>query len=475
MTKRTFILLSGLIVLIYLLILNRYGTAIPALMPPEEINFAGLARNIAEGKGAILAIPSEIIPDPAATPRRLYVPVISYAFALGGWGRIWGFDPLSLRWFNRLIGALDLLLLIGLARRWGLSRWLALLVAFWTAMDVLFQLTSNILRADVFSLFWVLLGLLAFTHGQENGKARWIWISGVCFAVALFAHFLEAVFLFTGLLGILLLERRWKWAVFFGLPGALAGLGWLLYALQDWPWFLTIANLAAQDRVRTGWEVLIVSLLGVQATQPIFGIYPINSPLWLPILVTISWAKFRRRLELPFWKIGVLWLAYLTGYIRFFPFYAAWFTPFGYLALTFLAQLFLKEKQKLRKGLVILALAWSGYQLIAVGQCWQAAPPIRQAHQAFFQELASELPRNGSLWMLSVPDPSFFLYETRPDLTIYIGSGYFEYPDFFPQLDGVICVPKWAPPESIPQRLRREWVLPGVIADYSVLWIEPIR
>lgn len=470
--KRTFFLLGGLIVLIYLLILQRYGTAIPAPIPPEEINFAGLARNIAEGKGPIFAIPSELVPNPTLNPRRVYTPVLSYAFALSGWGKIWGFDLLPLRWFNRILGALNLLLLIGLARRWGVPRGLALLAAFWTAMDILFQLNGNIVRSDMFSLLWTLLGLLAFTHAQETQQAKWSFVSGTCFTIAVFAHTFETLFLFLGIVGLFFLQRRWKETIAFLIPSALAGLGWLFYALQDWQWFLKTLQMAAQDRTPKDWLVTLASLLGVPSLVPILGIYPINSPLWFGMLLVLTWAKWRKHLYLPWWQIGVLWIAYLTAYINPYLYYEGWFSPLGYLAAALWSQVLIPR----RKGrelviLILLACLWSGYQAVQVGKCWQAAPAIHQAHQAFFQELAEELPAHSTFWLLALPDPYTFLHQARPDLTLYVGSGYFPVSEeFIKDLDGAILTLRDAPPlSSYP--IHREWVLPGVIKDYSIIWV----
>ena len=475
--KWTPILLSGVILLVYLLILHRYGTAIPAAMPPEEINFSGLARNIAEGKGAVFAIPSEILPSPNETPRRFFVPVLTYAFTLSGWGSIWGFDLLSLRWFNRILGALVLLLLILLARRWGISPGIALLLAFWTSMDIAYQLVSNMVRSDVFSLFWILLGLWAFTLGWEREKSIWWLMSGACLAIALFAHFWQAFYIAVWLTLALLISRRWRDLKAFLIPSIAACLLWLLYVLQDWPWFLFLSRLMVQDKTPTHGSVLILRFLGGHTFLNLLGIYPSNSPIWVAVLIVLTYAGIRRHLSAPLWQWGMFWVAYGAAYMNPHPWYIGWFTPFGYLALGLFAERVLRPRAKGQAAwiLVILALLWSGYQAVQVARSWQAAPSIHQAHQQFFRELAAELPGGGSFWLRSVPDPSFFLYQVRPDLILYVGSGYRSYPDFFPQLDGIIAVPGWVPLSELPPyHIRREWLLPGVLMDYPVLWVEPL-
>lgn len=471
-----YILLTGAILLVYLLVLNRYGTAIPASTPPEEVNLAALAQSIAEGKGAFFTIPSDIVPSPQETPRRFYVPVLSYAFALSGWGSLWGFDLLSLRWFNRVLGALNLLLLIGLARRWGIPRGLALLAAFWTAMDIVYQLVSNVIRSDMFSLFGVFLGLWTFTNGQERREYGWWLASGACFALALFAHFWQVFYVVVWLALNLLWNRRWKELTVFLAPCAAAGFLWFLYGLQDWEWFRFLSSLMLEDK--TSWNLVILAfwLMGFHTFQKIWGVYPSNSPIWLAVLLTLTWAWYRRRLTAPLWQWGVFWIAYVTTHVSPHPWYAGWFTPFGYLALALLASQILRPWPRgwIARGLVVLALLWSGYQAVQVGRCWQAAPAIHRAHQKFFQELAETLPSHGSFWLRSVPDPSFFLRKSRPDLTLYVASGYFSYPDFFHRLDGAISVYR---PRSLsewpPHRIQRIWQVPGVLEDYYVLWLEP--
>lgn len=470
-----YILLTGAILLVYLLILNRYGSAIPPAMPPEEINFSGLARSIAEGRGAFFAIPSEIVPSPMENPRRFYVPVLSYAFALSGWGSVWGFDLLPLRWFNRILGALDLLLLIGLARRWGVPRGLALLAAFWTSMDILYQMVGNMIRPEVFSLFGIFLGLWAFTDGWERKGMKWWLASGACFAVALFAHFWQAFYIAAWLALALLWCRQWKGLAVFLAPSIAACFLWLLYVLQDWEWFRFLSQLMVQDKTSANWVVFVFRLLGLFTFQRIAGVYPSNSPVWVALLLTLTWAGIRRHLTAPPWIWGMFGVAYVVAYMNPHPWYAGWFTPFGYLALALFGSQVVLPRARGRAVpiLLVLALLWSGYQVIQVARCWQAAPAIHQAHQVFFQELAAELPPGGAFWLRSVPDPSFVLYESRRDLILYVMTGYPISLDFLPQLDGIIGVSGWISLSELPpHRIRREWRMPGVVTDYSVLWVE---
>lgn len=476
-TRWMYTLLIGIILLVYLLVLNRYGTAIPAAMPPEEINFSGLARSIAEGRGPVFAIPSEIVPSPAETPRKFFVPVLSYVFALSGWGKVWGFDLLPLRWFNRVLGVLDLLLLIGLARRWGVPRALALLAAFWTSMDIVYQLVSNMVRSDVFSLFGILLGVWAFTNGWERKGTRWWLVSGACFAVALFAHFWQAFYITAWLALALLWRRRWKDLAVFLAPCALACFLWLLFVLQDWPWFLFLSRLMVGDKAPLGWRVFLSGFLGIQTFLDILGLYPSNSPIWVVILLALAWAGLRRHLSIPLWQWGSLWVAYGAAYMNRHPWYAGWFTPFGYLALAlFGSQVVLpRARGQAMRVLLVLALLWSGYQVAQVGRCWQAAPAIHQAHQQFFQELATELPLNGSFWLHSVPDPYFFLSQARPDLNLFVGTGYFvDAENFLRWLDGGIFTKMVPRSLLVSNSIRREWHLPGVLIDYPVFWVEPL-
>lgn len=474
MTKsRLSLFLAGAILLFFLLVLNRYGTAIPPAIPPEEVNFAGLARNIAEGRGALFAVPSEIVPSPEEHPRRFYVPVLSYAFALSGWGSFWGFDLLPLRWFNRVLGALDLLLLIGLARRWGVPRYLALLAAFWTSMDILYQMASNLVRSDAFSLLWVLLGLWAFTEGWERRETGWHLASGLCFAIALFAHFWQVFLLVAWLALILLWRRRWGDLVVFIVPSALFSLLWLLFALLDWEWFRFLSGLAVQDKASEDRVVFAFRLLGLHVSQSVLGVFPSDTPPWLGVLLLLTWAGLRRHLSLFPWQWGVFWIAYGVAYANPHPWYVGWFVPIGYLALALLAGQVLipRTKGRSRYILAALALLWSGYQALQVGRCWQAAPALHRAYQQFFQNLAADLPQDSALWLNgTVPDPSFFLFQARPDLRLYIGSGYNTESDL--KVDGIISAFREEFPEMPSYRVRQKWRLPGIVRDFSVLWVE---
>lgn len=472
--KARYVFLAVAITALYLVVLQRYGTAIPAAIPPEEINFAALAKSIAEGRGAIYTVPSEIVPAPERTPRRVYVPVLSYAFALSGWGRIWGFGLLALRWLSRFLGAVNLLLLIKLARRWGVPEGVALWMAFWTSMDILYQLDGNLVRPEMFTLFWSLLGLLAFSTARERDEPV-LWLaSGVCFTVALFAHLWLAVYLALWLGFVLLWEKRSKALALFALPFLGAGMLWLWFVLQDWAWFRALSRMMIADKAPQGRWVFWARLLGVQIYHPPLGLYPSNAPLWAGVALAFAWAAWRGAITLPFWQQGVLLGAYWTAFTGGSMWYGGWFTPLGYLGVAvFAAQALLPKAGKgARTFLLVLALGWSLYQGQAVVRCWTAAPTIHAAHQVFFRELEADLPPRAAIGLQSIPDPSFYLSEARPDLRLYVASGYSSQLRFFQQLDGVIATPGLLRLDSLPSyRIVRWWRLPSVEGKYIVLWI----
>ncbi len=474
------IVLVILLLALYFAVLNRYGTAIPAPVAPEEVNFAALARNIAEGQGAFYTIPSDIVPLPHLEKRRVYIPVLSYALALSGWGKaLASFHLLSLRWFSRILGALALVLLLRLAQRWGAPFGLALLGTWWTSMDIAYQLSSNLVRPEMFSLFWILLGLWMFTEAWEHHGASLYWsVSGICFAVALFAHFWLGFYLTAWLIVVLLWRRQWDRVALFLFPITIAGVLWFLFVLQDWEWFLHLSRMTVDDKVpSSGWGGL-ARVIGLNGVRSLVGLYPSNAPLWSAIVLMWAWAGIRRHVSLPIWQQGTIWVAYWTVFSGGHVWYIGWFTPFGYLTVVLLmAWVWLPQSQKWGQYLLLaLVLFWSAYQVTRVTQCWKAAPVIQETHQRFFQELKESLPPHASFGLYSIPDPSFALLETRPDLTLYVASGYTGQATFFRRLDGVIATPGWGTLwERFPYKVVKVWRLPSVEGSYIVLWVEPLE
>ncbi len=475
--------LLGLIIMIHLGILWRYDTAIPASMPPEEYGLMDLGRNIISGSGIVTRVPSELFPFPDR-PQPFYVPVITYAAVLGAWGSLRGFDLAPLREFSRWLSALDLVLIFLLARRWDIPRPLSLLAVLWTALDVVYQLTGNIIRADRFCLTWGMLGILAFMEAQERRAAMpWWALSGICMAVALFAHAWLAAFT-TAWLTLMALRRHPRALPIFLAPIVTAALLWSLHMLRHADYSLQISRLLVQDKTTMGMESLLILGLGVSTLGQVLGAYPSNSPIWLAPLVTVTWAWKRGRLRWPGWRIGLIWIAYLTGYLNRHPWYAGWFTPFGYLAVAgLLASLWPSEPGKsarsLRIALLALSALWVVYQGHAVWQNVQAAPRIRAAHQRFFEALARDLPLNASVWLFSVPDPAFYLTRARPDLRLFIGTGYFvfPYPWFWDRIDRMVFTSSWVLPKGVlpPYRTEREWQMPAVLIEYSIMETRPLR
>jgi hypothetical protein len=172
------------------------------------------------------------------------------------------------------------------------------------------------------------------------------------------------------------------------------------------------------------------------------------------------------------------------GYLNWPPWYAVWFTPFGYLAVaSLLADPWPSGSAKgdrfLRGALWLLSAIWMAYQSLAVWRNLEAAPRIQAAHQAFCEELARNLPPNTSIWLFSVPDPSFYLARVRTDLTLYAGTGYFvlPYPWFWGRIDIMVFTASRALPKGVlpPCRTEQEWQIPAVRIEYSVMKTRPIR
>lgn len=483
MRWRNDVSILALIFLTHLWILGRYGIAIPAPIPPEEYSLMDLGRNIISGKGIVTQVPSELFPFPSAS-QPVYVPVITYAATLGLWGAFQGFDLPTLRELSRWLGVLDLFLLFLLALRWGIPRPLSWIAVAWTALDVIYQLTSNLVRPDRFCLAWMLLGILAFTEGWERkGGPIWWAVSGVCMAIALFAHAWLAAFI-TAWLAFLLLLRRLRALPYFLAPIMAAAFLWGFHMLHHPDQSLLISRLLVRDKTEPSPLTFLILGLGITTLGQVLRGYPSNSPIWLAPLVAVTWAWGRGHLRWPGWRIGLIWIAYLTGYLNRNPWYAGWFTPFGYLAVAGLITVLWPPEpagkhRVLRSALLLLSGVWIAYQGLAVWRNLEAAPRIQAAHQAFYEELARDLPPNASVWLFSVPDPSFHLARVRPDLALYFGTGYFvfPYPWFWDRIDVMVFTASWVLPKGVlpPYIVEREWQMPAVLSEYSVMETRPIR
>lgn len=463
------------IVLLHTTVLWRYGTTLPPLTPPEEVNLANLAHNIAAGHGLVTTVASEFFPFPNR-PQPFYMPVVTYALALSNWGTIWGFDPAALRWFNRLLSALTLVLLFVLACRWRISRRMALFAVLWTALDIPYQFSHNVIRADPFNAFWFLLGLWSFTKAEEEGGLGWWTFSGLCLAVALFAHFWLAMYGVIWLALVVLLRRQVRPPVAFATPLAVAGVGWAAYVALDWESFQAVAQLAVRDKTDLPPLTTVFALLGLNDLQPFLGVYPSNAPVWLAPLVAITWSRFRGEPTIKWWQVGLLWIAYFLGHGNLFPWYLGWFAPFGYLAAAWLGDRVIQRSSNkhVAYSLLLLSVIWAGYQFKAVWSCWQAVPDLHRDQMAFLQDLEAELLPHTAVWLFTVPDASFALQRQRPDVEIYVGTGYFAPRfDFNKRVQAMIFVDSWVDQTFLPpHRVKRKWHLQAILDDYTVVWVE---
>ncbi len=472
----------GFIVVLYAAVLWRYDGVLPPLIPPEEVNLTNLAQNVAAGQGLVTTVASEFFPFPGR-PQPFYMPVITYAIALSNWGTMWAFDPTVLRWFNRLLGGLNLVMLFVLARRWGISRRFALFASFWTALDIFFQMTNNVLRPDSFNLFWLLVGLWGFTRAEEGQGQRWWAFSGFCFALALFAHFWLAMYVIVWLTIVVLSRRALRSLVSFATPLAAAGAGWAAYAAMNWAHFRAIAQLVVHDKTNVPLSTTIFALLGLNDLRPFLNVYPTNAPIWLAPLIAITWARMRGQKFVKWWHVGLFWVVYFVGHGNLFPWYVGWFTPFGYLAVAWFGDHISSRlaSPHVATASLAVALLWAGYQSVAIWRCWQAVPAIERSQAAFLEDLKQDLPFGAHVWLLTVPDASFSLQRERPDLNIYVGTGYFVPRfDFYERVEAMVFVESWQNKMVDtgflpPYRIKRTWRLKAVLADYTVVWIEMDR
>ncbi len=398
----------------FLSLLCYYGdTLLPHI--PDEGLFIQPAQNLTEGKGMGTPLLDGLLPG---IDQRTYWQPPVYFLALSAWGKLFGFDLLSARWFNRLLGVLGLLLLFTLARRWGLPSGVSLFCVLWTALDLHYQYDANIARMDMLNLVFLLASVMAFTEGMKSQSELAFLTSGVFGALAVLTHLVSVPAVFA-LLIYLAVRRSIKQAVWFFLPLLLGLLGWLAYALQDWTAFVGQMALQFQRKETGSLDVHILHLLFLQGLTPLFGFSPVNQPpIWLGLLCVTTIALKRRHSPLTDWQALFIGAAYLSAAAGGETWYVGWFAPLGYLMAGLWGNAFL-HAAKMRAISLAVALLWSGYQALKVGQTFTGVPAMQSDIARFVKELTQILPQKSTVLLHSVPDPYPSLRHLRPDLRLY--------------------------------------------------------
>lgn len=396
-------------------LLCHYGEII---MPawPDEVLFLQPAQNLAEGLGMGTPALDELLPGIAT---RTYWHPPAYFMALSLWGKLFGFELTSGRWFSRLCGAVGLLLLFALACQWGYPLSVSLFCVLWTASDLTYQYNANLARMDMFNAILLLLTLLLFTVSMERKDERAFWLPGLSATLAILTH-LIAVPMVAILWATLAFQRRWQALLWFSLPIAFGLAGWLIYALQDWGSFTGQIAAQFQRKAATGFTDRWAFHQSVH--KQFFAVFPSNLPFSLSIVILSTVALRSRSFPLSGWQ----WASLLTAFISFFVggemWYAGWWTPFCYLLLGSIGTTLvmgLKMGLKVKTIILALALIWCGYQMHGISQNILQVPVIRQDTLKFFSELSRFLSKGATVLVYTAPDPTFHLRRNRPDLRLY--------------------------------------------------------
>lgn len=471
-----------IIVLAFLWLMTFYGDALP---PPydDEVFFVQPAQNLAEGKGMGTPVLDELIPGIA---KRTYWQPPFYFLTLSLWGRVFGFDLLSARWFSRLAGVLGLVVIFGLARCWGLPIGVSLLCVLWVASDLVYQYRANFARMDMLNALLVFSALWLFTVGIERSDNHRLGLSGTLTAAATLTHLISVPIAFA-LVGTLMVRRRWHSLLWFALPIAIGWAIWLIYVVQDFQSFL--AQMAIQFAGKghgISWVVAdqfrrIQEWLLMTRWMDFWGALLTNEPPWFGIIIVLTFTFICRCLPMALWQLGIVIVAYgaaviaCGGGLHYLPL----FVPLGYVATTRLG-VELAKKPMSRLLLLICVVIWCGCQLSRITQTIVALPTYRASVQSFLKGLERTLPPGATIIIASFPDPYFHLQTTRPDLTVY---------EMLPisQLWGEEALAKllrrsdfylWGGMEGLPflpvEQRRYEWTIQAPLKSYRI-YLAPLR
>ncbi len=390
----------GAIVVGFLFTLWCYGDAFPICWA-DELYFVQPAQNLAEGKGMGTTVLDDLLPGIA---KRTYWQPPLYFLALSLWGKSFGFELSSARWFSRLQGALGLMLLFFVARRWGLPAGIGVFCVLWTAMDLPFQHSANIARMDMMALVWVLAAMLSFTEGLERCGAGCFLLAGSFSGLAVLTHLLAAPIVVI-LWVTLTLQKKWKGLLWFSLPLAFGLMAWLFYAVQDWTAFS--GQIAAQISRK------------IALTHRLLMWFSFAKPPWILVMVLTCLAFWLKQLTIAPWQIAVLITAYLTVGIGGERPYIGWFAPFGCLTFGFLGAALL-SKPSMRIVLWVCVFSLFAFQSARMVRNAVWFPREHREAMGFFQELSQTLPKGAKVVVGGTgPYPAFYLWRARRDLRLY--------------------------------------------------------
>lgn len=406
------------VVAVFLVLLWHYGDVV--ILIPDEPPFIEPAKNLAEGRGMGTPVLDNLLPG---ISQRTYWYPPSYFVALSLWGKLFGFELSLVRWFNRFFGAIGLVLLFALACQWGLPAGIGVLCVLWTALDALYQYNFNSSGGMLnLATVFMLAMLLTFTAGCQKNRQGYFLLAGIFAGLMVLSHPLWAPVIVV-LWGTCAWQRRWREIWIFSLPILFGLMAWLLYALQDWSSFIGQMTPQLSRKVGHEFSHAFRNLFLSVKIAPVWGVFPVNSPPWLIIIVMGLIAALRKHLTAQGWQFAVIFIAYLAiCFGACVPaelwWYAGAFAPLGFLLVGLLWKSIARSPKE-RFVLSIVAMLWVGFQVIRIAPNIAAAPTIHHDAQRFFQALETELSPRATVLIFSAPNPFFHLSRTRPDLHLY--------------------------------------------------------
>lgn len=433
---------AGLIVISisFLAIVSRYGLTIPPPWPPEEAGISLAARQLAEGKGLASPLVAGLVPG---AEKKSLVPIVLTKVAYSCWGRIFGFELESLRWFSRILATAVLWLMFFLAVRGGLSEYSSLLIALLTSLDLYFQVTANIVRPEMVTLVALLLSVHCFLNGEKRTPSVWYLASGFFSAISLLSHFLLGLFSGVYMFCRLIRNGRGDHVVLWSVPVLSFCSAWLLFSLDDPDLLIAQSTSLITADLPRSWISVVACVLGFHLIRSDF--MPGNSPVWFVVVCLWIVALSRRHLDPFFWPAGLVAWSYLIFFVRSHTWYWGFFTPLGYFLLVHLASRLLRETSRGVVALVSLFLLfWIGYQTQRVLLYLKSLETIESENAMFLRDLSHLVPQGATILSFARPDPFFYFSQWRQDVKIY------EWPyttipgwrlsQFLNQIDGIVMV-----------------------------------
>ncbi len=448
---------------LFLWLLTRYGDVFPPPWP-DEILFIQPASEVAAGR--FMATPSLRGQLPGIAQRTFWQPPL-YFLILSLWGRIAGFSIAATRLFSRLAATGVLFIVYALGREWGLKREWAYLTVVLTALDTSFQVVANVGRMDIFCSFFTMAMLFLFTrYWRQNRTMRHLIGAGLFGSFAVLTHLIAAPVVI-GIAYLLWRSHKRRDAILFLSP-LLVGLTlWCAYGLQEPTSFWQQLALQFARKGNIASRILLL-LLGRASLLPAFSINTL--PLWgVWLLLGIQ----KRTLSLSLaWQHYLIAVAYISVLIGGEPWYVGWYLPLSYLLLTWVAQNFsfvhTRVLVRLAIGLFII------YQVVIVAQNVLVLPSLREEFTQFIDDNVRSLPPHASVTVYSIPDPSLYLIESRPDLDVRavaplpLPNAVFQ--SLLRDSDNLILMPLYADRRLFLPTVQQTWYFHGSKGTWEVVW-----